>query len=37
VNAEIRQQRRFLIDNNLSPLLAECLKAAGRDAVHLRD
>ena len=28
---------RFLIDNNLSPLLAESLKAAGHDAVHLRD
>lgn len=28
---------RFLIDNNLSPLLAENLKAAGHDAVHIRD
>lgn len=28
---------RFLIDNNLSPLLAESLKAAGHDAIHLRD
>jgi predicted nuclease of predicted toxin-antitoxin system len=28
---------RFLIDNNLSPLLAEILKTAGHDAVHLRD
>ena len=27
---------RFLIDNNLSPLLAESLKAAGHEAVHLR-
>jgi predicted nuclease of predicted toxin-antitoxin system len=27
----------FLIDNNLSPLLAEALKAAGHDAMHLRD
>lgn len=26
---------RFLIDNNLSPLLAEYLKAAGHDAVHI--
>ena len=28
---------KFLIDDNLSPLLAERLKAAGHDAVHLRD
>jgi len=28
---------RFLIDNNLSPLLADHLKAAGHDAAHVRD
>ena len=28
---------KFLIEDNLSPLLAEGLKAAGHDAVHLRD
>jgi len=28
---------RFLIDNNLSPLLADRLKAAGHDVVHVRD
>lgn len=27
---------RFLVDNNLSPLLAEHLANAGHDAVHLR-
>lgn len=28
---------RLLIDNNLSPLLAERFKAAGHDSVHVRD
>ena len=28
---------KFLIDNNLSPLLAESLTAHGHDAIHLRD
>ena len=28
---------RFLIDSNRSPLLAGGLKAAGHDAVHVRD
>ena len=28
---------RFLLDENLSPLLAELLSTAGHDAVHIRD
>ncbi len=28
---------KFLIDNNLSPLLADAMKAAGHNAVHVRD
>jgi predicted nuclease of predicted toxin-antitoxin system len=28
---------RFLLDENLSPLLAEFLNAAGHDALHVRD
>ena len=28
---------RFLLDENLSPLLAEALTAAGHDTIHVRD
>ena len=28
---------KFLLDNNLSPRLAELLRAAGHDVLHLRD
>jgi predicted nuclease of predicted toxin-antitoxin system len=28
---------RFLLDENLSPLLGEFLRAAGHDTVHVRD
>jgi predicted nuclease of predicted toxin-antitoxin system len=28
---------KFLIDNNLSSVLADALKTAGHDAVHVRD
>lgn len=28
---------RFLVDENLSPILAELLRVAGHDASHVRD
>ncbi len=28
---------RFLVDNNLSPILAEVLRSAGHDVTHVRD